>query len=138
SLLDIFYYKFYIKAQTGSLTSGRDGIWSRTLSESSLFGGGRDFFSLEVGIAGHNTFVSLLGQYGYIPTILFLLFCLIILLYSFAYLVSKKDVPYRYLPFLITVSFFLFSTMESMVYKTPMIALFIFAGLINSVRHKVS
>lgn len=138
SLIDIFYYKFYLKSQIGSVTSGRDTIWAETLSKSSFFGGGRDFFANQIGIAGHNTFISIIGQYGYIPAILFLIFCVVVFVHSVRYMLIKDANEYRYLPFMLVSSFLIFSMAESMMYKTPMITLFVFAGLISKYSPLVS
>lgn len=78
--------KFERKASTGDVFDQRTYIWERTFQEASLFGNGSTYFESNFGIGAHNTFVAILGQFGIISSIVFLLLILLFLYDSIKYL----------------------------------------------------
>lgn len=122
------YVKFERKSE--DILDGRLSVWKEAISDISLFGQGRDYFS-ELGLGAHNTFISVLGQYGLISVIFFILFLIIVLKKSFNYLkVIKKD-EYKFLPLFITLLFISLSMAEGMMLKITMILMFSLIGFMD-------
>lgn len=109
-------------SKSGDLTDGRSDVWSYAFNNATLFGNGHDFFNNTVG--SHNTFIGILGEFGWFALIFFSLFVLQILINTFKYSLSSIYREYRFFPFLMTVVFILTSMTEGMLFKSPMIALF--------------
>ncbi|MFJ8257598.1 hypothetical protein ACIQ4Z_10045 [Peribacillus asahii] len=124
----IILYKFRLKSN--DVLSERGGIWETSISEASFFGNGRDYFS-EFNHGAHNTFISLLGQYGWIPTLLFILLMLIFVIFSLEYSFKAIDDEYRFLPLLLLVTFVLLSNGEGMLFKASMIGAFACVGSVT-------
>lgn len=125
-------YKFEYRAsnETGIL-SERDQIWKHSIQESRLFGRGDAFFT-DMGIGAHNTLVSILGRYGWLPLLTFLTLLTIILYVSIKYSYKGEDDHNRYLPLLIFVSFLVMSMGEDMTFKVSMVVMFFsFGGMLS-------
>jgi hypothetical protein len=121
----IILYKFRLKSD--DILSERGFIWESALNNANAFGHGRDYFSgFEHG--AHNTFISLLGQYGWVPTLLFILILVLFLIQSLRYSFKAINDPYRFLPLMMLITFLLLSNGEGMLFKGPMISAFAAIG----------
>lgn len=114
--------------KSGDMLDGRSWVWEKTAGEAGLFGNGNDYFSLHVGLGAHNTFVSILGQYGWLAVSAFAIIILIGLYYCSIYALSDNN--HKYLPLLMLITFFALSMGEVMLYKLSMIASFILIGVV--------
>jgi len=123
--------KFNQKAGSGDILDGRGYIWSETFDRAGLFGGGRDFFSA-FSHSSHNTFISLLGQYGWIPVFFFICFLLLSAFYSLKYAFHASGDKYRYLPILMLIGFVALSMGESMMFKLSMLATLCCTGVVST------
>lgn len=116
--------------KSGDLTSGRIDIWYRAVNESRLFGNGRNYF-IELGGGAYSTYISVLGQYGIIPTLLYFGFLINLLYNSFIYLRSSKTDSYRYFPIYSTMTFMLLSVGEGMFFTDSMMLIYSAIGSIT-------
>ena len=124
--------KFERKAS--DLLDGRSVVWNETVENAGLFGGGSNFFYIETSIGAHNTFIAILGQYGWIPMIVFILIMLAGLYYSFIRF-FKSESKYKYFAPLMLINFITLSMAEDMSYKLSFIvALSIIGVCINNAR----
>lgn len=134
-LEEVIFSKFSRKSN--NILDGRDLVWGKAFNESGLFGNGSKYFSEEVGLGAHNTFISILGQYGWIAFIIFVVLILVSLYYCFRYTLSNNN--YKYLPLLMIVAFISLSMGEVMLYKLSMIATFILIGVVaNNKKVKIN
>lgn len=62
-----------------TLFDGREHIWLTTLSEAGLFGKGDSYFEERFIIGALNTFIGILGRFGYLTAITFILIVLYVL-----------------------------------------------------------
>lgn len=113
--------------KSGATFSGRDAIWSETINRVGFFGGGSDFFVETVGISSHNTFLQILGNFGWIPMILFVFF-LLYALYKSVKLYFKDDGKYKYITPLMLTAFFTLSMGEDLHYQLIMIVILVLSG----------
>lgn len=125
---EVILYKFQLKSN--DTLSERGYVWKSTLEGSGAFGHGRDYFS-GFDHAAHNTFISLLGQYGWVPTILFILLTILLLLTSLKYSFKSSNDKYKFLPVLMMTAFISLSTAEGMLFKGTMMAAFASAGAVT-------
>jgi len=127
---DYLYYNIIMKFQNKSddLLDLRGDIWKKTFEEAGLFGKGSDYFSQQVGMGAHNTFISILGLYGWVPLILFLVILLALIYLSVRYILVEKNDKYKYLPLLIIMTFVILSMGEVMLYKLSMLVMFCTIG----------
>ncbi len=126
--LNVFINKFIIKINQGNILSYRQFIWIETIKDATLFGNGRDYFVNTLDVGAHNTFISLLGQYGWATVIIFMIIVLIAFKHSFKYSSEEFD-SNKYLPISIWVSFFMLSMGEGMLLKVNMIAMICIIGI---------
>lgn len=114
------------QSKSGDILDRRSLIWVTTMKEMKLFGHGRNYFE-QFGLGAHNTFISILGQYGILPTISFIFF--IIKLFKLAIIYSKiNKTKNRYVPFFVILSFLTMSIAESMMLTPLMFLLFLIFG----------
>lgn len=125
SILD----KFVLKSD--DVLDGRSGIWSLAINDMRAFGHGRDYFS-NSGLAAHNTFISILGQYGYLPLFFFISFYLRVFFKAIKSSMSEYENEYKYLPLLGISIFLLLSMAEGMMLKTSMFIAFICVGFLRN------
>lgn len=111
--------------KSNDLTDGRSYVWQYTIDNTGIFGNGHNFFDDTVG--AHNTFFDILGEYGWLSLIFFILFTLLILINSIKYLKGNHD--NRFLPFLIVVAFIVTSMTEGQMFKPLMIGMFLVCGI---------
>ena len=124
---DIFIYKFQLKSN--DILSERGQVWSGTLEDGELFGQGRNYF-LNYEHAAHNTFISLIGQYGWIPTIIFILVIGILVAKSIKFLVLNFYSKNALASINIMIVFIMLSMGEGMLFKAPMLLAFIISSAI--------
>lgn len=131
-LLDRFIVsKFQAKLGNGDVLSGRGIVWEYTFNNAGLFGGGRDFYEQAgIEIGAHNTFISILGQYGWMSLLLLLLFLVVSFIYCLRYTILSND-NYKYFPILIFVCFLTLSMAEGMLFKMSMLATFCCIGTVS-------
>jgi O-Antigen ligase len=121
-------YKFERKANSGDMLDHRGDVWSKTINEAGFFGHGEKFFANTIGLGAHNTFISILGEYGWVFLILFMFLLLFIFISSFKYAISDINDKFKYLPLMLFFSFVTLSMGEGMLFKLSMIAMFFSAG----------
>lgn len=107
---------------------GRGAIWEQTIDKAGFFGGGSDLFYGEIALGSHNTFVTVLGTYGWIPFIVIILFFALAAYHSIKHFLTS-DSKYRYLAPMMLVAFLILSMTEDMHYKLSMIAILILSGV---------
>lgn len=113
----------YNASAQGGITSGRADIWSAYLEQSALMGRGRDVLDRFVH-APHNTYVSLIAQFGWIAGLLFL--GLVLHLVAQGWLLRKR-VADGYLAVMSALTFLILSMTEGMLMKSTMFTMLIFA-----------
>lgn len=97
---------------------GRAEVWIRVWNEKSLWGHGRDYFD-NIGLGAHNTFISILGQYGILAETVYIGFILSSLKASIKFL--KSDCEYKVIPILSIIAFIVMSMAEGMLMKINMV-----------------
>lgn len=120
-------YKFEIKARQGDLFATRDLVWQMTLNDARMFGNGRSYFFDSIGTSAHNTYISFLGQFGWITLIILVLFLLVSLIYSIKFIKDNSS-KCKYLPLFLICSFLILSMAETMTHKVIMLAMFSAVG----------
>lgn len=110
------------------LLNGRLYVWLEVLGEARFWGYGRGYFNT-FGMGAHNTYLSLLGQYGVLPTVSFALFLLLALDYSLRYVFRAIEDRYRYLLLYLWSSFVFLSLVEGMMFNTGMLLFYAALGL---------
>ncbi|ADI00524.1 O-antigen ligase family protein [Salisediminibacterium selenitireducens] len=126
--------KFERNLNAGDVTARRGDIWLQTIAEAQLFGHGRDYFSGSVGTAAHNTFISILGQFGIVPVLIFILFLLYVS-YKAIKFSNCSNCNYRYVPIFFIMTFVMLSMGESMMLKSSMFLLFSVIGM--SIKYQI-
>lgn len=130
ALNNAIFNKNETRIYAGDVTAGRTYIWEKTINDAGLFGNGNDYFANNIEIGAHNTFISIIGQFGWIPSIIFLLF-LIYCFFTAINHIKYSDEKYKYLPLLLVVNFFAMSMTEVMIFTLSMVAMFLSVGSIN-------
>lgn len=120
-------YKFQRKSD--DMLDGRGDVWTQTINDAQLLGHGSDFFN-NTSVAAHNTFISILGEYGWLALIVFILLLINLAYNSFRYAINVNYDAYKYIPINLVICFVTLSMGESMLYKLSMLALFFSAGSI--------
>ncbi|MFS0637362.1 O-antigen ligase family protein [Mesobacillus foraminis] len=121
--------KFTMKSD--NQLDGRGEVWRATIENTTLFGNGRDHFEeLGLGHGAHNTFISLLGQFGFVPTLLFILLIIYILIIASKRFLKNSD-SYSILIISTGTCFVLLSLGEGMLMKYTMLLFFVSVGVIS-------
>lgn len=123
-LSDTIISKHLRKAQGGSVDlnyGGRMAIWEQSLHDATLWGNGRDYFTT-TDLGAHNTYVSLLGQYGAIPLAAYLIVLAVAAHNTMRFAREAHLLKYRYVPVFLLVAFGALSMVEGMIFKPMMIA----------------
>ncbi len=95
--------------------SGRDYIWSQTITDMQLLGHGSDYFEVNFGIGGHNTLIEILGTTGIIPTCFITCFAIASFFYAYSYFQKhEKEDTYASTPLVITTCFWVLSMGEGL------------------------
>lgn len=118
-VLDKIAYKEGIKE---GVTGDRIYIWQDYLSEASFFGGGRSALDNHA-LAAHNTYISLIAQYGWMAGIIFVLFVIGLLVYCY---MKRNEIYTKYLPLMSVLSFAILGGTEGMMMKSSMFVIFLF------------
>lgn len=129
---ELIIEKFIRKASSGDVLDSRGVVWTETIKQAKMFGHGRDFFK-SLGLGAHSTYFSLLGQYGWLATLSFVVFLIVGLRRTIIYTMLSKDI-YRYIPLFITLTFILLSITEGMMLKISMLSTIAAFGVVFSFR----
>src|SRR5699024_2303227 len=129
-------YKFEVKASSGDVLDNSVAVWSESMQQAGLFGRGKDLFTEEIGVGAHNTFISIMGEYGWITLIPFILFLIFSFTSSIKYFLKASNNQYRYFPLLMVSCFLLLSLGEGMLFKLSMIAMFFAIGSTVNLKNK--
>lgn len=128
-LLNNFLNKFDDKGQ--DVLDGRTYIWSKTLSDSGLWGQGSNYFIENFSLGAHNSFISILGRFGYVFLLFVLIIWMILGLRALIFSLQRFNNLYIYIPFLCWFGFTLLSMTEVMLYKPLMIVFFLSLSLLS-------
>jgi hypothetical protein len=124
--INTIYNKFLIKYHSGDVLDYRTYIWQTTIKEGKLFGHGSSYFVDRFQLGSHNTFISILGQFGWISLTLFILIICSIFIQTLKYsILTYKYNRYADIPFLLCCTFLLLSMTEIMLMKSIMLSMFI-------------
>jgi|GEM_PF-3164134 len=132
--------KFQTKIQRGDVFDTRADIWSQTLAEAGFFGQGSKYFNENFNLGAHNTFISIIGTFGYIPAIFLFVLLIVLFIKSLKFSLSNTEVTYKYLPIILALNFFVLSMGEDMLFKLSMFLLLLSVGSIyrNSLKSSQS
>lgn len=133
-LQDTIIDKF--NSKSADLLDGRFYVWLESLNEAKFWGNGRDYFST-FNTAAHNTFISLLGQYGLLPVVFFIFFLLLSFYYSLIYSLKAVEDEERYLPLYLLSNFLVLSLVEGMMFSAGMLLVFCALGVVFSELEKL-
>lgn len=120
--------KFNLQTTNGDMLSNRGEIWKRTINDAGFFGKGNNYFADNISIGAHNTFIGIIGVYGWIPTILFVLFLIMCFFYAAKYSLSNINDKYKYLPLMLVINFLTLSMAEDMLFTLSMSIMFFSLG----------
>lgn len=126
-------YKFERKIEQGDVLDARGLVWQQTISEFTFLGHGSQYFSKTIA-AAHNTFIGILGEFGLIYLILFIMILLLMLNKSVKYVFMREDDKYKYLPIMLITCFGVLSMGESMMFKLSMITMIYSIGSLYQYR----
>lgn len=113
------FTKFIISIQNGNFFSNRGMIWKYTFEHARLFGNGPDFY-IAPGIltpdqsSAHNSYLAILGHYGLFAFVLFLVFCVTMLILSVRYCLASRRL--YIFPFTVLVAFYTAGITEDLIY----------------------
>lgn len=133
TILDTLFSQITAKFEkkSGDLFDKRTYVWEMTINQASFFGHGRGYSIEQLGQGAHNTYISILGQYGILATLSFILYLLTILVNSIIFAMSSENFSEKYLPLFVTITFILISFTEGMLMKTIMFLLFYTQGIVK-------
>ncbi|MFP7480186.1 O-antigen ligase family protein [Terribacillus saccharophilus] len=119
--------KFVQTSGSGDLLSHRGIIWQKTINDAGFFGGGSEYFTNNISYGAHNTFINLIGNYGWLPLIAFALIVIYGFFRSVKYTFTSND-KYKYLPLLSVINFISLSMAEVMIFTLSMLVMFFSLG----------
>lgn len=125
SIIDNVVSKFDRKSN--DILDGRGDIWKGALQEIGFFGGGNDVFSGQIALGSHNTFLSVLGMFGWVPLVILIIFFIIAAFNVIKHTLTSGS-KYKYFPFLMLVNFLSMSMTEDMLYKISMLSALSLSG----------
>lgn len=103
-----------VASQGGGLLDGRSAVWQYILDDAKILGNGESYFD-GVMEGAHNSIFSVLAVYGYIPALFLTAFLIYCVYASFRYaIVNRRNNDFALLPFVMVVTFCLFSLTEAM------------------------
>ena len=115
TIVDNILVKF--QAKSSNILGGREEIWATIFERAKLFGNGED-----IDVAAHNSFISILDQYGYFSFFFLVIFVASTLVASFRIVYSKAyNSKEKYLPLTSCLGFMFMSMTEGMMLKTIML-----------------
>jgi O-antigen ligase len=95
--------------------NGRLSIWEKVINEAKLFGNGSEYFGNFGHEGAHNSFLFVLGQYGFLAAITLSLFVFTVFVLSIVYFYKNRKVDSLAIaPLILVILFILFSMTESM------------------------
>lgn len=94
--------------------AGRIGIWQNIINDITIFGHGPEYFKVYIGKGAHNSVLEIIGGNGIIAGIIITVFFLYSIVYSIKYAFDNKGNNFFYVPFIITITFFILGMAESM------------------------
>ncbi len=111
--------KFITSLQNGNLFSNRGMIWKYTISNATWFGNGPDFYSSADVLSAeqtsaHNTYLAVLGHFGIIAFVLFMVFCVYMLILSVRYCIASRRL--YIFPFITLSAFFAAGITEDLIF----------------------
>ncbi len=111
--------KFVAAIKNGDVFTHRGMIWKHTLRHIKLFGNGPDFYSGAPNlIAGqnsaHNTYLAVLGHFGLLSFIVFMVFCVYMLILSVRHCLSQRKLAI--FPFTMLVCYFVAGITEDLIF----------------------
>ena len=128
-----FVSKIELSEAKEDVTSGRSAIWKLIFSRLSFFGNG------EISqLSAHNTFFSMLDQYGFLA---FILLCFIVItgiVKSLMYIKYEFQSQVRFIPIMVFLNFTIESLTESMMLKTVMLLMVICLMVTSSISKRYS
>lgn len=134
-IIDLIFSKY--SASHLDITSGRETIWQSTIQTGlTWFGNGEDYFSIYNVRDAHNSYIQVLGEYGFIGFILFVILSLYILIK----LISVRKLDY----FSFFLGYFLLGLTENLFFINSRLIgfhllLFLYLGcLVNEQKSRVS
>lgn len=114
-----FFSKFIVSLQNGNFLSNRGMIWKYTLENARLFGNGASFYNAP-GIlspdqcSAHNSYLAILGHYGLFAFVLFLVFCVFMLILSVRYCLASRRL--YIFPFTVLVTYYTAGITEDLIF----------------------
>lgn len=105
--------KFQTTSLRGDLISGRNVIWEEAIKDTTVFGHGEGYFENILGIASHNIVIQILGEYGLIAMLFFILFLTLIVYLSIKNIFTTGDNFSFILIFMFLLSYLIISLAES-------------------------
>lgn len=121
--------KFVRKAESGDVLDRRGEIFTTTFNDAKLFGHGSEYFIQSFGLGAHNSFISILGQYGLLAFTFFVILWIYLMYRSLRYY-FLSDNSFSSFPIIIVMFFVLTSMTEIMLMKAVMLLAFIMIGVV--------
>ncbi len=111
--------KFITALNNGNLLSNRGMIWKYTFRNIHLFGNGPDFYiaSPELSaeqVSAHNTYLAVLGHFGPIAFVLFMVFCIYMLILSVKYCLASRRL--YIFPFVVFIAYYVAGITEDLIF----------------------
>lgn len=139
--------KFITALNNGNLLSNRGMIWKYTLKNANLLGNGPDFYTAapELNpeqISAHNTFLAVLGHFGIIAFVLFMVFCIYMLILSVRYCLASRRL--YIFPFVVLAAYYVAGITEDLIFAVSprLFSIFFYAAcaflIINEGRRKAA
>lgn len=116
------YFIAKFAKKKGDLLDGRSETWSIILQNINLTGHDSVFMK-NLPFAPHNTYLSILAQFGIVFLLIYILLILKTFIISFKF--TKSNSIYRYIPFAVTMNFMILSMTEGMLMKYSMLIVFL-------------
>jgi len=112
--------------KTGNITSSRTSIWLYIINEAGLFGQGAHHLKQETGLSAHNSFLSIIIEYGWLTGLFYILFWIVAIVKSYLFFLRSDSSKYSLLPIILISNYILLSTMEVLtVHVSAILAMFI-------------
>lgn len=122
--------KFIVKSARGDVWDNRLDVWGYALQNAGLWGGGASYFSFAAAGA-HNTYISVLGKYGWPAGVMHALLYVVGLRAAWNYAQkSKYHTEFSVLPLALITVHMLLSVGEVMFMKTSMYLCFVSMGMV--------
>ncbi|MGS4343980.1 hypothetical protein ACKUSY_00005, partial [Myroides odoratus] len=133
--MDKHFFGKFVKKKS-NLLDGRGETWN-IIIDNMNFLGHDSYFMSSLPFAPHNTYLSILAQFGILFLMMFLALMIHILWTSYSF--SKNDSSlYKYLPLIITINFLILSMTEGMLMKYTMLIVFLAYSCILNFKNKIS